>query len=135
MPVIFVIYKHRQPPKGDSCNKSPIIVTSITAKVSLLTEPNISVKRIYIWHYNSFDTIDIPSIIITLRSEKWFLKLHFFLSWNSVNFISKIPTGFLKAMCIVVPSICIAATPIGTISNTLGFSITTSPYDRVFVSD
>ena len=62
-------------------------------------------------------------------------KLHFILSGNSGNFVPKCPTGIPKAVCIVVPSTCIAATPVGTISKTLGFSITTSPHDKVFFSD
>ena len=84
---------------------------------------------------NSFDTIDILSINITSRSDKWFLKPHFILSCNGGKFVPKFSTGIPKAVCIVVPSTCIAATPVGAISKTLGFSITTSPYDKVFVSD
>ena len=50
------------------------------------------------------------------------------------QFCSKISYRYSKAVCIDVPSTCIAATPVGAINNTLGFSVTTSPYDKVFVS-
>ena len=50
------------------------------------------------------------------------------------QFCSKMSYRYSKAVCIDVPSTCIAATLAGAINNTLGFFITTAPYDKVFVS-
>ena len=53
------------------------------------------------------------------------------LSHNGGNIVPKSPMGIPKAVCIVVPSTCVAATPVGAIINTLGFPITTSKYHKV----
>ena len=54
---------------------------------------------------------------------------------NGGNFVRKYPTCILKAVCIVVPSACIAAIPVSARSNSLAYSSTTTPYDKVFASD
>ena len=77
----------------------------------------------------------MSSIIITLRSDKWFLKLHFIWSSYGGNFVPKCPTGMPKAVCFVLPSTYIAATPVVAICKTLGFYIAASSYDKDFVSD
>ena len=45
------------------------------------------------------------------------------------------PIGILSVVCIVVPSMFTAATPVGAISNNLGLSTETLPYDKVLVKD
>ena len=74
-------------------------------------------------HSFSFNSIDISSIIFSLRSDKCFLKPYLILSRNVGNFVPKCPSGIPKEVCIVILPICIAVTPVGPINHTLGFHL------------
>ena len=68
-----------------------------------------------------FVTIDISSTIIIFNSDK--VNLNCVLFWSDIGG-TKSPDslGIHKAVCIVVPLILIAATPVGAIKATVGLS-------------
>ena len=71
---------------------------------------------------------------MTFRSDSLFLKV-LILSLNDGKFLPKWSTGIFSAVCIVVPSILMATTPIGTMNKTFGLSSDTFPYEKNLVSD
>ena len=72
---------------------------------------------------------------MTFRSDSLFLQVLLILSLNDGKFFPKWPTGIFSAVCIVVPSILMAATPVGAMSKTSGLSSNTFPYEKILVSD
>ena len=80
-----------------------------------------------------FATIDIPSTIIIFNSDK--VNLNCVLFWSDIGG-AKSPDslGIDKAVCIVVPLILMAATPVGAIKATVGLSEFTVPYLKVLTA-
>ena len=72
---------------------------------------------------------------MTFRSASLFRKVRLILSLNNGKFFPKWSTGIFSAVCIVVPSIIMAATPVGAMSKTFVLSSDTFPYEKILVSD
>ena len=72
---------------------------------------------------------------MTFRSASLFRKVRLILSLNNGTFFPKWSTGIFGAVCIVVPSIIMAATPVGAMSKTFVLSSDTFRYEKILVSD
>ena len=79
-----------------------------------------------------FDTIEISSMITSFKSDNAILICVLFWSDNGGR-LSPDSLGIANAVCIVVPLMLIAATPVGAISKTVGFSGLVIPCLKVFV--
>lgn len=67
-----------------------------------------------------FDTIEISSMIISFKFDRAILI--YVLFWSDIGGrLSPASLGIAKAVCIVVPLILMAATPVGAINSTIGF--------------
>ena len=72
---------------------------------------------------------------MTFRSASLFLKVLLILSLNDGKFFPKWSTGIFSAVCTVVPSMLMAATPVGAMSKTFGLSSDTFSYEKILVRD
>ena len=93
----------------------------------------ISFKRWCICSKVVFATIDISSTIISFNSDR--VNLNCVLFWSDIlGAKSPDSLGIDKAVCIVVPLILIAATPVGAIKATVGLSGFIVPYLKVLTA-
>ena len=93
----------------------------------------ISFKRWCICSKVVFATIDISSTIISFNSDR--VNLNCVLFWSDIlGAESPDSFGIDKAVCIVVPLILIAATPVGAIKATVGLSEFIVPYLKVLTA-
>ena len=79
-----------------------------------------------------FDTSEISSMITSFKSDSAILIYVLFWS-DKGGRLSPDSLGVANAVCIVVPLMLIAATPVGAISKTLGFSGLVIACLKVFV--
>ena len=110
-------------------------MTVTPTKGKLPLEAKISVNQRWICNKRSLETIEASSIINTFTSDNPFLNMVLILSLNGGTCFLKHPTGIFRPVCIVVPPIFIAATPVGARSSTFAFSNSEFLYENVLDND
>lgn len=113
--------------------KKPTAATAVHTKGIFSRQTKISTNRRQICKKRSLETVETSSTIIVLTYENLFHNGDLNLSLKGGKFFPKIPTGTLRPVCILVPSIFIAAAPVGVKSNTFVFLLILSFCKKTFL--